>query len=467
LYKKIDGRIIEEITNIVGRKNIITDHNKMEDYSHDETPLTSIKKYPETVVIPGREEEISEILKLANRENIPVVARGGATGLCGGCVPLHGGILLSLERMNKILEIDRENLMATAQAGVTLRDFHSTLEKKKLFFPPHPGEDSATIGGIIATNAGGARAVKYGTVRNFVRSIKTVLPGGEIASLGGKLLKDSSGYNLLHLMTGSEGTLGIVTEATLSVLPLPALSQTLIIPFKDSSSALKSVPEILCSGLLPLAIEFISHEVINISRDYLNKSWPVKEGNMYLIIILEGEWEEELEKAAEKISEICLAYEAIDVFVAENRGKQAEILEIRSMVYEALKARTLEVLDIVIPKNQVEPHLKAIEEISERENIWLPTYGHAADGNLHTHITKCGNNRQLCDVAEEKYKKIRELIHKDAKERGGKVSGEHGIGILKKEYMPLFIEKPLLNIMKGIKKVFDPNNILNPGKIVD
>ena len=467
MYKKIDEQVMEEIKAIIGRKNIIADKEEMEEYSHDEAPILSIRNYPEVVLKPVSTEEVSALLKLANKHKIPVVARGGATGLCGGAVPSFGGIVLSLEKMNKILSIDKDNLMATAQAGVTLNEFHETLEKEKLFFPPHPGEGGATVGGVVATNAGGARAVKYGIVRNFVRALKAVLPTGEIVRFGGKIIKDSSGYNLLHLMIGSEGTLGIVTEVTMSVLPLPEISQTLIIPFKDSSSALRSVPEILSGGVMPLAIEFISHEVITISKDFLNKSWPVKEGDFYLLVILEGNYEDEVERIAEKISEVCLENNALDVFVVESKVKQAEILEIRSMVYEALKEKTLEVLDIVIPKSQVEPHLKAIQEISEKENIWLPTYGHGADGNLHTHITKYGNDKKPLELSKDKYKRVRDAIHKDAKERGGKISAEHGIGIIKREYMAMFIEKPLLNIMKGIKNLFDPNNILNPGKILD
>ncbi|MEQ8168328.1 MAG: FAD-binding oxidoreductase [Candidatus Eremiobacterota bacterium] len=467
MYNRINPTIIKELELISGVKNIITEKDKMEDYSHDETVLPHLKHYPELVIKPETSEEISEIVKIANKYNIPVLARGGGTGLAGGAIPLFGGIVISLEKMNKFLELDEENLMATMEAGFTLRELKEKLKEKNMFFPPHPGEESANAGGIVCTNAGGARAVKYGTVRNFVRALKVVLPDGHIVRLGGKLLKDSSGYNLLHLMIGSEGTLGIVTETTFSVMPLPAASLTLVIPFDSVSKALKSVPEILCKGILPLSIEFISSRLINMSKDYLNKSWPVKAGDVYLLIILEGEDMEEVEKSGMKISDICMNYEALDVFVAEEREKQEEILEIRSLVYEALKSITIEALDIVLPRNQIEPHLRRVEEIEKEADMWLPTFGHAADGNLHTHMAKINLKGELIPCWEEKYEKVRRQIHDDAIARGGKISGEHGIGVVKKEYMHIFTDSTLLRLMKDIKKSFDPNNILNPGKIFD
>ncbi|HPZ07993.1 MAG TPA: FAD-binding oxidoreductase [Candidatus Eremiobacteraeota bacterium] len=467
MYKKIDSGILQELEHIVGKKNLITERENMEDYGHDEIALSHMRNYPEVVLRPSTSKEISEILKLANKHLIPVVARGGGTGLAGGCVPVFGGIVISLEKMNKFLELDEENLMATMEAGVTLMKFHQTLQEKNLFFPPHPGEESATIGGIISTNAGGARAVKYGTVRNFVRSIEVVLPQGDIVKLGGKLLKDSSGYNLLHLMIGSEGTLGIVTKGTFSIMPIPKASLTLIIPFDDVSGALKSVPHILCSGILPLSIEFVSSELIIMTKEFLKKSWPVQVGNVYLLIILEGEDMEEVEKASMKVSEVCLSHKAIDVFVAESRDKQDEILEIRSKIYEALKSKTVEAIDIVLPRNQIEPHLKRLSEIEKEADMWLPTFGHAADGNLHTHISKFNLKGEYIEDWEKKYEDVRRAIHDDAIERGGKISGEHGIGFAKKEYLEIFTDKSLLQLMKGIKRTFDPNNILNPGKIFD
>ncbi|MFH0796039.1 MAG: FAD-binding oxidoreductase [Candidatus Omnitrophota bacterium] len=465
MYKKMEPKIITEVARIVGAKNLLVAKELLEDYSHDEFALPSLKSYPEVVARPDDPAQIAEIMVLANRENFPVVARGGGTGLCGGCVPVFGGVVLSLEKMNRILEIDPENLMVSLESGVTLKEFYTKLKEKSLFFPPHPGEESATVGGIIATNAGGARAVKYGTVRNFVREVEVVLPEGGIVHFGGKIIKDSSGYNLLHLMIGSEGTLGIITRATLSVMALPEATLTLIVPFENIFDALKSVPEILSAGILPLAIEFLSRPIIKITEDFLGKNWPVQKGEFYLLVILEGE-EEELLRTSGRMADICLKYKVLDIFVAQNQKKQDEILNLRSMVYEALKPQTIEILDIVLPRSCMEPHLKAVEEISGKYNIWLPTYGHAGDGNLHTHIMKVDLERKPIENWEERYRMVRKEIHLDARNRGGKISGEHGIGLVKKEYLDIFMEKPVLKLMKDIKKLFDPNNILNPGKIL-
>lgn len=368
MYKKITDGIIGGIRNIVGENNVILEQERLEDYSHDEFPLKSLSNYPEIAVKPENSRQISELLKLANRESFPIVARGGGTGLCGGCVPSSGGLVLSMENMNRIVEIDAENLMAEMEAGVSLKEFYSAIREKKMFFPLHPGEESATIGGVLATNAGGSRAVKYGTVRNFIRGMEVVLPDGSITSLGGRILKDSSGYSLMHLMVGSEGTLGVITKATLSIMPAPASTLTLIVPYDNILDAFKTVPRLLMAGILPLALEFIGRQVISASEDYLGKSWPVRQGEFFLMIILEGE-NAELMSVSEKISEICLEHNAMDVFVAQPQEKQEEILAIRSLVYEVLKSKTVEILDIVLPRHRMEEHIRYVEKLSEKHNI--------------------------------------------------------------------------------------------------
>jgi glycolate oxidase len=264
MFGKLNASIIKEIENIIGKENIIEEKEKLVDYSHDEFSLTDIQHEPEIVITPTSSIKISEIMKIASKEKIPVTTRGGGTGLCGGCVPVYGGIVLSTEKMKNIVEIDEENLMVTLEAGVTLKEFYSEIKKKKLFFPPHPGEESATIGGIISTNAGGARAVKYGTIRNFVRGIEIVLASDKIIRAGGKIIKDSTGYSLVNLFTGSEGTLGIITQATFSVLPEPDSFITLLVPFLSIVDALNTVPLILKSSIKPLAIEFISRKIVSI-----------------------------------------------------------------------------------------------------------------------------------------------------------------------------------------------------------
>ncbi|MCM8825473.1 MAG: FAD-binding oxidoreductase, partial [Candidatus Omnitrophica bacterium] len=387
MYNKLNERIISNLKNIVGENNVIVEAGKIIDYSHDEFSLSEISRMPEAVIKPLNSFEISEIMKLATKEKIPVVARGGATGLCGGCVPLYGGIVISLEKMNRIIEIDEKNLMTTVEAGVSLKEFYSALEDRKLFFPPHPGEESATIGGVISTNAGGARAVKYGTIRNFLRGIEVVCADGKIIKPGGKLIKDSTGYSLLHLFTGSEGTLGIVTQATLSVLPEPEDSMTLLVPYETVNDALNTAPFILKLPARPLAIEFIGKRVISIAENYCGTSWPSVKGEFFLMIMLDGT-RLEIEKHCEKIAEICLSSGACDVFVADSREKQKKILHVRSLVYEALKSSTIEILDVTLPPDQMASHIAFVEELSHKHNVWLPTYGHAGDGNLHINIIK-------------------------------------------------------------------------------
>ncbi len=470
--KKISKETIEKLEKIVGRKNLIFDPEKMVDYGHDEFWLPEIARMPELVVKPGRTEEVGAIMRLASKEKIPVTPRGGATGLCGGCVPSHGGIVLSLERMNRIIEIDRDNQMAVVEAGVTLKDFYSAIEEAGFFFPPHPGEESAMVGGVIATNAGGSRAVKYGVIRNYVRGIEVVLPGGAAMKAGGKLMKSSTGYSLLNLFIGSEGTLGIITRATIQIMPPSPTTRSLIIPYEDLESAIETVLLLVRRKILPMAVEFIEREVIEITEAFLKKKWPCSQGKTYLLIILDASSEEEMSKLSEVVAEVCLEKRALDVFVADSPDKQRLVLEIRSKIYEALKANVVEVLDIAVPRAEIARHVKKVQEVSSKYGIWLPSYGHAADGNVHTHIMKaCYEDGKIRPIPEkewrEKSEKVREALYRDCHERGGVISGEHGIGIVKKPFLSYVLGEEEIRIMKGIKRLFDPQNILNPGKIFD
>ncbi len=472
MYKKVGEKILEELVEIVGRKNVISDREKMIDYSHDEFSLSEIARMPEVVLKPKTTEEVSKILKLANKETIPVTPRGGATGLCGGCVPLQGGIVLSLERMNQIIEIDKDNQMAVVESGVTLMDFYANIEEAGLFFPPHPGEESAMIGGVIATNAGGARAVKYGVIRNYIRGLEVVLPTGVVIQLGGKLMKSSTGYNLLHLIIGSEGTLAIITKATIQLVPSPQVTRSLIIPYQRLEEAIESVPFMLSRKILPMAVEFIPREVIQITEKFLKKRWPCIQGEIYLLIILDGSSEEEMDRLSEQVAEIALEKSAIDVFVADSPQKQKLVLEIRSKIYEAIKAETLEILDIIVPRAEIASHFKKVNEVSQKYNIWLPTYGHAADGNVHAHIMKAKyEDGKIIPVPEQEWKgtidAVRTELYQDCKSRGGMISGEHGIGVVKKPYLSLVLSQDEISLMQSIKKLFDPNSILNPGKIFE
>jgi len=472
MYKKVTQEIIEKLEKVVGQKNLTHDREKMEDYSHDEFSLKDIAKFPELVVKPEKTEEVAEILRLANTEMVPVTPRGGATGLTGGCVPLYGGIVLSLENMNRILEVDLDNQMAVVEAGVTLSEFYQAVEEAGLFFPPHPGEESAMIGGLIATNAGGARAVKYGVIRNYIRGLEVVLPTGSVIHLGGKLMKSSTGYNLLNLIIGSEGTLGVVTQATIQLMPSPRVMRSLIIPYDELEKAIETVPLLIRKRILPLAVEFVPKDVIQITEEFLKKRWPCTQGSTYLLIILDASSEDEIDKLSEEVAETCMEKGALDVYVADSPKKQEEVLDIRSKIYEAIKSHTLEVLDISIPRAEIARHVKKVQEVSQKYKIWLPTFGHAADGNVHTHIMSARfEGGKIVSLPEEewktKFEKVREELYKDCRNRRGVISGEHGIGIVKKSYLSYVLDEETIKLMKGIKRHFDPQNILNPGKIFD
>jgi glycolate oxidase len=472
MYRKVNQEIQDQLEKIVGRANMIFEPDKMVDYSHDEFSLQDIAHLPEIVVKPKTSTQVSEIMRLANSERIPVTPRGGATGLCGGCVPIHGGIVLSLENMNKIIEVDQENQMAVVEAGVTLMDFYKAIEEAGLSFPPHPGEESAMIGGLIATNAGGSRAVKYGVIRNYVRGLEVVLPQGEIIHLGGKLMKSSTGYNLLQLLIGSEGTLGIITRATIQLLPPFQVTRSLIIPYLDLEQAIETVPLLIRKKILPMAVEFIEKEVIEITEEYLKKKWPCSEGKTYLLIILDASSEEEMDRLSQIVAEVCLEKGALDVFIADTPKKQEHVLEIRSKIYEAIKSQTIEILDISVPRAEIARHVKKVYEVSRKYDIWLPTFGHAADGNVHTHIMKARFEMgKIIPLPEDewrgKFEKVRQELYEDCRAKGGVVSGEHGIGLVKKKFLSLVLEKEQIELMKGIKALFDPHHILNPNKIFD
>ena len=472
MYNTVDRAVTEMLKVIVGRENVIADPDRMLDYGHDEFSLRDIRRVPDLVVKPRKTEEVAAVLRLANEHKIPVTPRGGATGLCGGCVPSFGGIVLSLEKMNRVLEIDSENQMAVVEAGVTLRDFEQCIEDAGFYFPPHPGEESAMIGGMVATNAGGSRAVKYGVIRNYVRGLEVVLPTGDIIHLGGKLLKSSTGYNLLQLFIGSEGTLGVMTKATIQFLAKPAVTRSLVIPFDSLEKAIETVPLLFKKKIVPLALEFVPLDVIKISEEHLHKKWPCSQGKTHLLVILDAQSEEEMDRLSQAVAEAALENEALDVFIADTAKKQETVLDIRSKIYEAIKSETIEILDISIPRAEIVSHVKKVQDISRKYDIWLPTFGHAGDGNVHTHIMKARyENGAIIPLPESEWRgkaeKVREELYADGRARGGVISGEHGIGLVKKKYLAFSLEPKQVELMKGIKKIFDPNAILNPGKIFD
>jgi len=452
--------IVNKLKNIVGQEWVITKREYMESYLRDETPDVLRPSAAEDLVLvkPSSTEEVSEILKAMNKTHIPVFPVGGRTGLVGGCVPTESGVILSLERMNKI-QIDKENLMAIAEAGATLADLIKAADDADLFFPLHPGDEGAQIGGLVSTNAGGVRAVKYGVMRNYVRGIEAVLPTGEILNLGGLLIKNNTGYDLMHLIIGSEGTLCVITKAIIKLYPKSGYSATLILPFNNRADAIGTVPKILQLGIIPLAVEYVGIKELNRAAEHLNEAWPVQTGDAQLIIILSGSSEDEVYSACEKISEIAEENNAYEAMIAETREEQERILRIRSNIYTALKPGMIDILDVTVPISRLIDLMKMIDEIAEKYGVYLPVYGHAGDGNLHIHLMK--ENGEVPKYVRE----IKNEIYNAGVRLGGVITGEHGIGKLRIKEFEKFLSEKEKSLMKEIKHIFDPNNILNPGKI--
>ncbi|NFH89957.1 FAD-binding protein [Clostridium botulinum] len=463
-YKNVEVKDYEYILSIAenDKERVFFGDEINEDYSHDE--LGGIKKMPDIVVQAISTEEVSKIMKYAYENSIPVTPRGSGTGLVGAAVPIKGGIVIDLCRMNKILEIDEENLTLTLEPGVLLMEIGKYVEEFDLFYPPDPGEKSATIGGNISTNAGGMRAVKYGVTRDYVRGLEVVMPNGEVVQLGGKVVKNSSGYSLKDLLIGSEGTLGIVTKAILKLLPLPKKSLSLLIPFPTLEKAIDTVPKIIKSKTIPTAIEFMQREAILAAEEFLGKSFPDKSSDAYLLLTFDGNSTEEIEKAYENVANICLDAEAIDVFISDTEERQESIWSARGCFLEAIKALTTEMdeVDVVVPRNKIGEFVKFTHELESKFNIRIKSFGHAGDGNLHIYILK----DQLEDnIWHEKLELVMKDMYDKSKELKGQVSGEHGIGFAKKPYLKESLSNDVLSVMEGIKLAFDPKNILNPGKI--
>jgi len=470
MFNRINDLIIKDLIAICGENNVLTCREEIASYTYDEYVNQLPGCAPEVVVRPGSTEEVSAILKLAEENRVPVTPRGGGTGLAGGCVPVYGGIVLSLQRMNRFLEMDRKNQMAVVEAGLTLGEFIQAVEREGFYFPPHPGDEGAMFGGMIATNAGGSRAVKYGVIRNYIRGLEVVLPGGQVIHAGGKLIKNSTGYNLLHLFIGSEGTLGVVTRAIVQVMTRPTFLRTMVIPFNNIEQAIDNVPLIFEKGIVPMAVEFVGLDVIQLTEKHLNLNWPSHQGEVHLMVIVDSPSEDDLSRMTDQIADVVLENGAIDVFVADTKAKQDEVLKIRSEIYEAIKKETVDILDICVPRSEIPGHMRKVQEVAQRYNLWLPSFGHAGDGNIHIHLMRARfENGQMVPVSYEEIKDkleaARQELFKDAAARGGVISGEHGIGLYKKNYLPLSLEASQIEMMRRIKQALDPQGILNPGKI--
>ncbi|MTI94592.1 MAG: FAD-binding protein [Firmicutes bacterium] len=461
-YKKLDQQDLAFLEQVApGRVYSGAEIN--EDYSHDE--MTEYGKFmPEAVVEVQTTEEVARIMRYAHEQNIPVTPRGSGTGLCGGAVAIIGGILLSFTAMNRILEIDQDNLMAVVEPGVLLMELAKAVSEQGLLYPPDPGEKSATIGGNVMTNAGGMRAVKYGVTRDYVRGLKAVLPNGEVIETGGKVIKNSSGYSLKDLLVGSEGTLAVVTEITLRLLPLPAKTVSLLAPFESLEQAIDTVPLILRSKVIPTAVEFMQREVIEAAEEYLGKIFPDKTSDAYLLLSFDGDSTEEIEKIYDDVAKLLLEHGAIDVFIANTAERQEAIWEARGAFLEAIKSSTasLDECDVVVPKDRVAEFVKFAHQLEAEYGVRIRSFGHAGDGNLHVYALKD-------DIPDREWQpKIQVIMQKlydKAIELEGQVSGEHGIGHAKTMFLRQSVGETSMQLMRGIKQAFDPKNILNPGKL--
>jgi len=451
---------------IVGDEYVFVDDESLGHYAHDETE--NLHFLPDIVIKPRTALEVSAIMRTCNEYGIPVTPRGAGTGLSGGALPQFGGVLLSTERMNSILDIDEKNLQVTTEPGVITEVLQNAVKEKGLFYPPDPSSrGSCFIGGNIAENSGGPKAVKYGVVKDYVLNLEVVLPSGDIIWTGANVLKNSTGYNLTQLVVGSEGTLGIVTKIVLKLLPFPQHDLLMLVPFNSIEKAGEAVSAIFRAGFTPSALELVEIDALLIVSAFVDSSVvPVTPGTAaHLIIEVDGNHPDILMREMESIAELLLAYDCGEAFFADDAQQKAELWKLRRRVAEAVKidGYTIEE-DTVVPRASLPALIRGVKELGIRFDFKAVCYGHAGDGNLHIRIKKEGSIYSLDNPAV--IPALRALFAL-VKSLGGTISGEHGIGLIQKEYMDIIFEEANMQLMRGIKKVFDPNNILNRGKIFD
>ena len=431
-------------------------------YSHDE--LGDVRVMPSLVAKATSTQEVSAILAYAYAHEIPVTPRGAGTGLVGAAVPVLGGLVLDLSLMNRILELDEENMTVTVEPGVLLMTLGEYVTAHGLFYPPDPGEKTATIGGNISTNAGGMRAVKYGVTRDYVRSLEVVLPDGRVMELGGKVAKCSSGYSLKDLMIGAEGTLGVITRAVLRLLPLPTHTVSLLVPYDTLEQAIATVPFLTRAQAVPTAIEFMQRDVILAAEEYLGARFPDRSADAYLLLRLDGGTDEQIRVATDEAAGICLSHGARDVFLVDTEERSDSVWKPRGAFLEAIKgsATALDEVDVVVPRACIYPMVEELGRIERELSVRIRYFGHAGDGNLHIYVLRDGQDdalwqKTLQEAMEQMYRKAHQL--------GGKESGEHGSGYVKQPYLHESPGADQLALMAGIKAVFDPKGLLNPRKI--
>lgn len=457
---------VPRFQDILGSSYVFTDDESRQKYGRDETE--NLVFLPAIVIKPQTAEELSAVMKVCNENKIPVTARGAGTGLSGGALPHRGGVLVSFERMNRIIEIDERNLQVTTEPGVITEVLQNAVKEKGLFYPPDPSSrGSCFIGGNIAENSGGPKAVKYGVVKDYVLNLQVVLANGEIIWTGSNVLKNSTGYNLTQLIVGSEGTLGLVTKIVLKLLPHPKFDLLMLAPFTDIEKAGAAVSAVFRAGFTPSAMELVEIDALKIVSRFVD-STAVPVGDdvaAHLIVEVDGNHMETLMQEMESIATILAEYDCGEIFFADDAVQKAELWKLRRRVAEAVKidGYTIEE-DTVVPRAELPALIKGVKQLGKEYDFDVVCYGHAGDGNLHIRIKKPGsiyslNNPEVIPALRALFTLVKQL--------GGTISGEHGIGLVQKEYMDIVFNPIELELMRGIKKTFDPHNILNPGKIFD
>lgn len=457
---------VPRFQDILGSSYVFTDDESRQKYGRDETE--NLVFLPAIVIKPQTAEELSAVMKICNENKIPVTARGAGTGLSGGALPHRGGVLVSFERMNRIIEIDERNLQVTTEPGVITEVLQNAVKEKGLFYPPDPSSrGSCFIGGNIAENSGGPKAVKYGVVKDYVLNLQVVLANGEIIWTGSNVLKNSTGYNLTQLIVGSEGTLGLVTKIVLKLLPHPKFDLLMLAPFTDIEKAGAAVSAVFRAGFTPSAMELVEIDALKIVSRFVD-STAVPVGDdvaAHLIVEVDGNHMETLMQEMESIATILAEYDCGEIFFADDAVQKAELWKLRRRVAEAVKidGYTIEE-DTVVPRAELPALIKGVKQLGKEYDFDVVCYGHAGDGNLHIRIKKPGsiyslNNPEVIPALRALFTLVKQL--------GGTISGEHGIGLVQKEYMDIVFNPIELELMRGIKKTFDPHNILNPGKIFD
>jgi len=471
-YNKVTAETIEELRRIFGERNVLTDVEKIEPYSYDEGGK-QFAHAPEVVVKAENEDQIAQLMKLANREHIPVTPRGAGSGLAGGVVPLHGGIVLAMEKMNRILEIDEVNMVAVCEPAVVTNDLCRAVADRGLFYAGYPmSVEESYIASNVVTNAGGSKVVKYGSTRSHVLGLECISPTGEKLVLGGKRRKETSGYSLLQLMIGSEGTLGIVTKVIVNLVPAPNATVDLLVPFGTFDDAVKASSNVIrVTKVYPISEEFLDILAVNITTEHLNlPQLPAQDkAQAYLLFTLEGKNQEELDELAEKAGTACLDMGALDVFVASTKTESEKVWKVRTSMPDCVTTKYRHMLagDVVVPRSEVAEFIAKTQDVMKKyTGLKLTFFGHIGDGNIHPNFLDT-----LGEYTDEEWLKVAEQAYGEVcmlgSQLGGTVSGEHGIGLGKKTVLRQTLGEYPISLMKGIKKVFDPNSILNPDKIFD